>query len=238
MKNLMIDLETMSKQPDAAIVSIGAVFFTPETGELGARFYRTIDLASAIAAGGRTDEETIQWWAKQSQEARDAIALDTQDIRIALDEFAAFVRANSLEPYAWGNGASFDNVIVRGAFERLEKECPWPFWNDRDVRTMVHLGREVGFNPKRDMPFEGEAHNAMDDAIHQAKYVSAIWQKLLPDSPGPKNLDKALLIMGVAMPESREEFDLNVERWTQRLVDRVIRFSDELQEAQKGCSGE
>ncbi|MCV5871650.1 3'-5' exoribonuclease domain-containing protein, partial [Escherichia coli] len=31
---------------------------------------------------------------------------------------------------------------------------------------------------KRDMPFKGTRHNALDDAIHQAKYVSAIWKKL------------------------------------------------------------
>ncbi|HCL7835390.1 TPA: 3'-5' exoribonuclease, partial [Escherichia coli] len=27
----------------------------------------------------------------------------------------------------------------------------------------------------------GERHNALDDARYQAKYVSAIWQKLLPN---------------------------------------------------------
>mgnify|MGYP003294177973 CR=1 FL=1 len=35
MNNLMIDLETMGKNKDAPIVSIGAVFFTPETGDIG-----------------------------------------------------------------------------------------------------------------------------------------------------------------------------------------------------------
>lgn len=34
MNNLMIDLETMGKNKDAPIVSIGAVFFTPETGDM------------------------------------------------------------------------------------------------------------------------------------------------------------------------------------------------------------
>ncbi|EBO5570485.1 3'-5' exoribonuclease, partial [Salmonella enterica] len=52
------------------------------------------------------------------------------------------------------------------------------WWNDRDVRTIVELGKAIGFDPKRDMPFEGTRHNALDDAIHQAKYVSAIWKKL------------------------------------------------------------
>ncbi len=80
----------------------------------------------------------------------------------------------------WGNGATFDNVILRGAYERAGRICPWEFWNDHDVRTIVTLGSSVGFDPKRDMPFIGDVHNALADARHQAKYVSAIWQKIIP----------------------------------------------------------
>lgn len=46
----------------------------------------------------------------------------------------------------------------------------------------------------------------------------------------PKNLDKALGVVGVAIPESREEFNFQAERWVQRLIDRVIRYADEFQE--------
>ncbi|MDK9583178.1 hypothetical protein [Lelliottia wanjuensis] len=43
----------------------------------------------------------------------------------------------------------------------------------------------------------------------------------------PKNLDRALTIMGVALPESKEEFNFQAERWMQRLIDRVIRCESE-----------
>jgi len=72
----------------------------------------------------------------------------------------------------------FDNVILRESYQRECVPLPWECFNDRDVRTIVELGREVGFDPKRDMPFDGERHNAISDAIHQAKYVSAIYQCL------------------------------------------------------------
>lgn len=52
------------------------------------------------------------------------------------------------------------------------------FYNERDVRTIVDLGQSIGFDPKRDMPFDGIKHDALADAIHQARYVSAIWQLL------------------------------------------------------------
>ncbi|MGP8847497.1 3'-5' exoribonuclease domain-containing protein, partial [Enterobacter hormaechei] len=44
--------------------------------------------------------------------------------------------------------------------------------------TMVELGKSVGINPRYDIPFEGDMHNALSDARHQVKYVSAIWQRL------------------------------------------------------------
>lgn len=46
----------------------------------------------------------------------------------------------------------------------------------------------------------------------------------------PKNLDRALGVLGMALPESEEEFNLQTNRWIQRLIDRVIRYSDEFQE--------
>ncbi|MGK7645139.1 Eaa protein [Salmonella enterica] len=46
----------------------------------------------------------------------------------------------------------------------------------------------------------------------------------------PKNLDKALGVVGVALPESKEEFNFQIERWIQLLIDRVIRYADEFKE--------
>ncbi|HGY6600614.1 TPA: RecE family exodeoxyribonuclease, partial [Escherichia coli] len=61
--HLMIDLETMGKNPDAPIISIGAIFFDPQTGDMGPEFSKTIDLNTA---GGVIDRDVIKWWLKQS----------------------------------------------------------------------------------------------------------------------------------------------------------------------------
>ncbi|EAA6248820.1 3'-5' exoribonuclease [Salmonella enterica subsp. enterica serovar Durban] len=183
MNNLMIDLETMGKKPNAPVVSIGAVFFDPQSGEIGPEFYTAVSLESAMEQGAVPDGDTILWWLRQSPEARSAICVDAMPIPAALSELTQFIgrHADNMKYMkVWGNGATFDNVILRGAYERAGKICPWPFWNDHDVRTLVTLGRSIGFDPKKDMPFIGEQHNALADARHQAKYVSAIWQKLIP----------------------------------------------------------
>jgi hypothetical protein len=79
----------------------------------------------------------------------------------------------------WGNGATFDNVILRASYERELIPCLWHFWNDRDVRTIVELGRSLGL-------IRAAISRLKVICITRwlmrasAKYVSAIWQKLIP----------------------------------------------------------
>ncbi|EMX2345347.1 3'-5' exoribonuclease, partial [Escherichia coli] len=177
--HLMIDLETMGKNPDAPIISIGAIFFDPQTGDMGPEFSKTIDLETA---GGVIDRDTIKWWLKQSREAQSAIMTDEIPLDDALLQLREFIDENSGEffVHVWGNGANFDNTILRRSYERQGIPCPWRYYNDRDVRTIVELGKAIDFDARTAIPFEGERHNALDDARYQAKYVSAIWQKLIP----------------------------------------------------------
>ncbi|HHK9535418.1 TPA: 3'-5' exoribonuclease [Escherichia coli] len=178
--HLMIDLETMGKNPDAPIISIGAIFFDPQTGDMGPEFSKTIDLDTA---GGVIDRDTIKWWLKQSREAQSALLTDEIPLDDALLQLREFIDENSGEFFVqvWGNGANFDNVILRRSYERQGIPYPWRYCNDRDVRTIVELGKAIDFDARTAIPFEGERHNALDDARHQAKYVSAIWQKLIPN---------------------------------------------------------
>ncbi|MDM4053088.1 3'-5' exoribonuclease [Escherichia coli] len=177
--HLMIDLETMGKNPNAPIISIGAIFFDPQTGDMGPEFSKTIDLETA---GGVIDRDTIKWWLKQSREAQSAIMTDEIPLDDALLQLREFIDENSGEFFVqvWGNGANFDNTILRRSYERQGIPCPWRYYNDRDVRTIVELGKAIDFDARTAIPFEGERHNALDDARYQAKYVSAIWQKLIP----------------------------------------------------------
>ncbi|EGO6532651.1 exonuclease, partial [Escherichia coli] len=178
--HLSVDLETMGTNPDAPINSIGGTFFDPATGEMGPEFSKAIDLETS---GGIIDRKTIKWWAKRSREAQSAIFTDEISLDVALRLFIEFIEKNSGGRFVqvWGNGANFDNVILRRSYERQGIPCPWLYYNDRDVRTIVELGNAIGFDVRMAIPFEGVPHNALDDARHQAKQVSAIWQKLIPN---------------------------------------------------------
>jgi len=174
----MLDIETLGNKTNSVILSIGACYFEPKTGEIGDTLSVHVNAASCVDAGLDMDASTVLWWLDQGKDAQQKI-LDGQERGMilggALLKLCEFIDDNA---QVWGNGATFDNAILKNAYEKTNTIVPWKFWNDRDVRTIVELGYQIGFNPKKDMPFEGVRHDALDDAIHQAKYVSAIWQKL------------------------------------------------------------
>ncbi|HII0118459.1 TPA: 3'-5' exoribonuclease domain-containing protein [Klebsiella variicola] len=182
--HVMVDLETMGKKHNSPIVAIGAVVFDPATGSIGESLYKVVCLESSVNWGAVIDPSTVIWWLKQSSEARSAIVNDDAiPLLDALLQFREFVSDNvaggSKKAQVWGNGASFDNSILRSSYDCIAEDYPWEYWNDRDVRTMVELGQAINYEPQKAIPFEGERHNALADAIHQARYVSAIWQRLI-----------------------------------------------------------
>lgn len=180
-KNISLDIETAGKGPNAAIVSIGAVVFDPLTGELGSEFYQVIKLASS-ANYGQLDADTLQWWFKQTPEAQ-AVFNDTSavSLRTALELFSAWLEQTGpvKTRMVWGNGPAFDNVIVSSAYNAIEIKTPWYFNNDRCVRTILNMARDIcRIDPKVLVKLEGTAHNALDDAKYQARYVWVAYQAL------------------------------------------------------------
>jgi exodeoxyribonuclease VIII len=164
MINVMIDLETYSTRSNAAIASIGAVKF--EDNQILDTFYCTIDPQTCKAAGLHFDRETLEWWSRQSKEARNALLKDNVTLETALDNFASWFGNKSLP--TWGNGAGFDNVIMDNAYRVLNKKRPWLPWEDRCYRTMKNL-----INIPIDKR-EGTYHNALDDALTQTHHLIKI----------------------------------------------------------------
>jgi len=180
LEDLMIDIETLGTKTDAAILSIAAVFFDPVTGETGATFHGKSKWFSLDSSG--IDPEAVKWWLQQDKEAQNKLTDDKngKHIKHLLEEFIEWVSKNSqitkIKP--WGNGATFDIVILERNIDKFWLKAPWRFWNIRDVRTIVDLGSRIGIDHK-EVEFEGVKHDALDDAKHQVKYVNQIIKKLL-----------------------------------------------------------
>jgi 3' exoribonuclease, RNase T-like len=172
--DIMIDLETLNTTPDATILTIGAVKFDPFGQELKDprmdSFYAKVDLDSCDRIGLTTSDDTIAWWANQSKEAQ-AAAFDTEG-RVDIEEvFARLYKFCWGAKRVWSNGATFDIIICEHVFRKINRACPWKFWEIRDVRTAFDLG----INPQRPPV---TAHHALEDAWNQAVGIQNVYNTL------------------------------------------------------------
>ena len=172
MNHVMIDLETLGMEPNGVFTAIGACIFDPETGEIGKTFHAHVNMESSCRAGRTFTPNTIQWWMSQSKEAQKEVSQVGEPLESVLDKFTEFLPTN---PKVWGNGPTLDIVQLETAYGGF-RMYPWQFYNVRCVRTITDLCK--GKIDRDLIPFVGEKHNALSDAIHQAKYVSLMWQFL------------------------------------------------------------
>jgi len=200
MKDIMIDLETLSTAPDAAVLSIGAVEFDPLTGKMGAEFHVRIDFQDAVATG-RADTDTLKWWIGQEAEAGKDVTSGTAKTADALTAFKKYLPEDCV---VWGNGATFDISIMENAFMRiLSEDAPWAFYNVRDCRTVeaIVVG---GIDNRSNYERKGTHHNALDDAKYQVEYISGMVMSLR----APHNIAPPLAV--VEEPASVDDDIMNV----------------------------
>ena len=167
----VVDLETLSTHANGCIVSIGAVKFSLEEGILE-EFFVNVDPQSCKDVGLHFDKNTIEWWTKQSKEARDAWMKDPVPLTEALNKFADFYEPGNP---IWGFGANFDIVLLESAYYAIGydkdkvygEHLPWKFWDIYCLRTLANvLGKKLEKT--------GVNHNALHDAIAEAKLIIEI----------------------------------------------------------------
>ena len=169
---IMLDLETLSTQSDAVILTMGAIKFdpftqTPSTGD----FYLRINVDEQAALGRHIDDGTINWWGTQPADVRDEALSDEN--RVTLDDFT-----NQLNKFLvgagdiWCQGPVFDIVILESLYKQLGKPVPWQYWQIRDSRTL--------FGVHGDPRVKGKAglHNALEDCKSQAGAVQQVYKNL------------------------------------------------------------
>lgn len=170
--SVMIDCETLGTIANSIILSIGAVKFSLNSDYIDDdAFYASISIDSNLHAGRQLSESTLLWWLDQSKEAQAVFREPKQALDTALDSLTAWFGTDDKQT-VWSNGADFDLPMLAHAYAGYGWETPWKFWNNRCVRTYRSLPAAQG------MPRLGNDHNALRDAINQAKYVQAIQKNM------------------------------------------------------------
>lgn len=176
MNDIMIDLETLGATADSAILSIGAVRFdsrgdsVDETGPN--TFYCSVSVDSNTANGRRIDESTLVWWMGQSKEAQAVFREPKHHIQFAIRSFIEWVGSEdeNASTRVWSNGADFDIPMVAHAARSFNIPLRWKFWNNRCMRTLASMP----FAGAVERPRPAVAHNALADAVAQARYVQLL----------------------------------------------------------------
>jgi hypothetical protein len=167
----MLDIETLSTRPEAVILTLGAVKFTPFDSDVdtGQGLYLRIDVDEQLELGRHVQQETVDWWGRQAEEVREEALGEHERTRLneAIDQLNRFlVGADDI----WCQGPAFDIVILENLYRQLGRPTPWQFWQIRDSRTLFAVHGDP-----RNKGATG-AHNALIDCYYQARAVQQIYK--------------------------------------------------------------
>lgn len=163
MNDVMFDLETFSRRPNAVICQIGACYFDRKTGEVFTHSELKINVnIGSYPKGFDIEGETLNWWFSQSREAFNSINKPPLvPAKMALEQLNRFL---SGAENIWSN-LDFDPIIFQENLRLLKIEPRSSRRNFRDIRTVYKL---AGVNLKH-LDREGTEHDALDDCKHQIK---------------------------------------------------------------------
>jgi hypothetical protein len=177
MKDAIIDIETLSTNPNAIILTIGGIKFNRfeklKNFDEYETFYVRIDIKSCQNIGLKSDSETIKWWKEQNKDVKyEAINNpDRISIQEALNKLSEFIKDIK---YLWSQG-SFDSVILENAYRSCQIQIPWKYWNIRDSRTLFDV---CNIDLKMIEYKKESVHNALTDCYRQLIATANAFQKL------------------------------------------------------------
>lgn len=173
-RNIMIDIETLGLNADAAIIEIAAVDFDKETGEI----YHEIDLVIDRNDWDkrRIEASTVAFWMTNStDEVRKKLFGNNvlkDKLDYALIKLSRFIQGDSRsidDVDIWCEGTDFDIAILRNAYKQ---RTPWLYKNVNDLRTITHL---CPWMRKYIEDTYGKTnHSAIDDCKRQIKILVGV----------------------------------------------------------------
>lgn len=159
----MVDIETLGTEPGSVILSIGAVKFGD--GE-NTEWHRSIDLESAVSYGLSIEGDTLNWWLDQPN--FEEVIKGGDPLDKVLSDFVWFY---GTADEVWANSPSFDLRIMDAAFDAVNMEAPWDYWEERDFRTLKALPG-YGAVDKTKLA----EHHALEDAKRQAAITEELFE--------------------------------------------------------------
>jgi len=143
--DIMVDLETLGRDPQNPVIQIGAIAFDVVTG---AKYSEFVEYCILDAKVTPINPDTYKWWLDTNtillqdllKRGLDSGITEAQMFERFVKWIEKTAKANGIakgDVHLWGNGILFDNYIIRGKCEMYGLKYPIPYQNDKDVRTIV-----------------------------------------------------------------------------------------------------
>ena len=169
-KGVLIDLEALSTNPNAAIISLAAAKFTFAEG-IQSEFKVNVDPKSCKDIGLHIDSETVKWWGKQPKEIVKAVTSNPVSISEALDQFDEWWGTNN-KLYIYCQGGSYDFPVLSSAYIALGRQKPWKYFNEIDTRTIMTIFGIKNFDTKK---AGFVSHDSLGDVRHEIQVIREIF---------------------------------------------------------------
>lgn len=201
--NIALDIETLSKRPTAAILSIAAKCFTFEGNQPAdnhGNFLSIVNASTCAMYGLHTDMETVDWWSRNSPDAKrwhlecNGVSESIKSALLSLKNYYEDVKKAFPDAVIliWCQGTDFDISILRNAYYTvLGTDAPWSHTCVRDSRTFIH-GIVGILCPEEENPYEvipqnpnWKAHDALSDCeqlIWNVRHIASMF-KIVAKSP-------------------------------------------------------
>jgi hypothetical protein len=164
MNHLMIDFETLDTKPTSVVLSLGIVMFNKYN--ILASNYFEFEIKGQMDNGRTMSADTIMWWLNQSTGRK--FAPPTEHYTTTLGKIIywldVIVKSHGKFDNVWANDPDFDCAILENL---IPLSIPYQYWQKRSVRTF----REYVGKGAKIIRTEGQQHNALIDAVDQARYI-------------------------------------------------------------------
>lgn len=170
MFHLMIDIETLALAANAYVTQVGFCVVDDITNGF---VMHPKNFWIDDTQPGEVDINTISWWMKQSDAARQSV-FDDRPLKTAPKEMFSIFEdvVRQFKPEVWGSPAMFDLPILTSMWHGKK---PWVYNMERDMMTLYKLIDPRGVLKP---PANKLAHDAASDADWQARYLLNLLQAL------------------------------------------------------------
>lgn len=164
----MVDLETTHTAPDrGGIIQIAAVKFNLQERTVDSDFF---DRCLFVPNHRHWSESTRSWWHKQKKETLEGILTRAENPHTVIGDFADWAYpVHSLR--FWSKPSHFDFMFLSSYFADCGIANPFSYREAMDMNSFLRGRYYPSSVPDIDVPFTGDAHNALADTLHQLRIL-------------------------------------------------------------------